>query len=36
VFGGESTIIDEGLVLVHASVKRDIVILTPSTEWVEE
>lgn len=36
VFSWEGTIINESLVLLHAGVKRNIVILAPSTERVEE
>lgn len=36
VLFGESSIIDESLMLVHAIVKRDIIILAPATEGMEE
>jgi len=36
VLGVESAIVEEGLVLLHAVVKGDIVVLAPATERVEE
>ena len=36
VLGVESTVIEESLVLLHSGVKRNIVILHPSTKRVEE
>ena len=36
VLGGEGTIINKSLVLVHTGVKRNIIILAPATERVEE
>lgn len=36
VFGVEGSVIEEGLVLEHAGVERDIIILAPATKRVEE
>jgi len=36
MLSGEGAIIDKGLMLVHTGVERDIVILAPATQGVEE
>jgi hypothetical protein len=36
VFSREGTIINEGLVLIHTGVKRNIIIFAPATKRVEE
>ena len=36
MFGGEGAIIDQSLMLVHAGIKGNVIILAPATEGVQE
>ena len=36
MFGFEGSIVEEGLMLLHSGVKRSIILLGPSTEWVQQ